>query len=146
MTMRLPLIALAAAVLLLTGCSNPPPAPADAIEPTEPTVECLTVTDGAINALQALAKENVTIERATAVTDKPEGPWYVAAEFTIDYGFDDIETDTATWITRQDPTTATDAAYLSVDAVAAVVTDYLREPGASASDPGAELAQDCLQQ
>ena len=138
-----------AAILLLAGCSSTSPDidPKDDEATPSATSEfpCLEVSDGALGGLQTLAKDNVTFLRAVAVTDNPEGPWYVAAEFEVDYGFDDIQTDTATWITQQDPTTATDAAYLSVDAVAAEVTEYVRQPGGSAADRGAELAQDCLE-
>lgn len=142
-------LAIAAVALILAGCSSRAPEgrPVGEADP-EPTstVECLTVTDGALNGLQTHAKDNVTFTRAVAVTDAPEGPWYVAAEFDIDFGFDEIETDTAVWITQQDPTTSDDAAYLAVDALAEEVADFYRQPDGSAADAGARAAQDCLEQ
>ena len=142
-------LAIAAVALVLTGCSSREPEgrPVGERDP-EPTstVECLTVTDGALNGLQAHAKDNVTFTRAVAVTDAPEGPWYVAAEFNIDFGYDDVETDTAVWITQQDPTASDDAAYLAVDALAEEVADFYRLPNGSAAAPGAIAAQECLEQ
>lgn len=144
------LIPALAAVLLLSGCAGTPTGQVSRNGESNRTPSatsefpCLEVSPGALGGLQTLAKDNVTFLRAAAVTDDPDGPWYVAAEFEVDYGFDDVETATATWITQQDPTTAEDAAYLAVDALAAEVTDYVRQPGGSAADRGAELAQECL--
>ncbi|WP_460719131.1 hypothetical protein [Microbacterium aureliae] len=97
------------------------------------------MTDGARAGLQwGLDDAGIgyTIERLAAV--EAEAGWFVAAHVVGEAG----DTD-AVWWTTQDPTTASDAAYLSVDAVAAVASSFVMPENLSGTDP-VEAALDCL--
>jgi hypothetical protein len=151
-------IAITAIVLILTGCSLSLPRPTietDAATPTPPPTEaeaptdvgdpgCIAVSDGAIAGLQwgfDDKQPGFTVVQAAGY-DVPE--WdsltLVAAEFTGP----GIESQVALWATQADVTTATDAAYNSIDFVAAEFTSYLRPPSAPTSLPEFALVKDCL--
>lgn len=135
----------AAALLLLTSCF-PTPRHTSEPEPTEPVADCLTVSTEAQASLQKHLDAKLpdqTINEAAAVlspnaTDD-EPAWFVAAN--VDSQGDNV---TAIWFTVNDPTEPTENAFLSVDAMAEVISDYARPDGASIVMEGAQQAEACL--
>lgn len=133
-----PIILIAAAALLLTGCTATT-APQAAAPTAEPAVECVTISDGVAAALEAGLKPDITLTSyAAAPSPTTDGLWYVAATYTTAGSEGE-----AVWITQQNPT-GTDAAFLSVDAVAEQISTYHRLEGGSITAPGATEATACL--
>ena len=138
--MRHKLAVLTLAALTLTGCSSTATASPEEQEEAEAS-DCVTVSDGVATALaNGIDQTSVTLDRfAAAPSPDTDGLWYIAAHW------DDGELDgEATWATTQDPT-GTDAAFLSVDAVAETISIYNRLEGGTAAAPGAQAATACLQ-
>ncbi len=123
-----------AAILLLAGCTA---TPAD----EEQSSDCLTVSDAVQAALQAgIDTPDVDLGAMAAVASpSEEDVWYVSATYqTPD------DDGTATWLTKQNPTTADDADFLSVDEVAENLSGFDRVQDGTSQTPGAVAATACL--
>jgi len=109
-------------------------------EPTTPA-HCLTISDGAQTTLQRHLQGGTIIRDVAAVLSPVTGDgWFVAA--TLDVQGDEV---TAIWYTVNDPTAEGDNAYMSVDAMAATISDFMRPTNATGTEDGADLARGCLQ-
>lgn len=132
-------IALTAA-LILTGCSAGTNSSARDDEPQAPPAHCLTLSEGALESLQRhLQGGTLILDIAAALSPTTGEAWFVAA---------DVDSDgtkvRAIWYTMNDPTAEGENAYLSVNAMAATLSDYNRPTDATGTEDGAQLAEDCL--
>lgn len=136
--MRHKIALLTAAALLLTGCSSTATASPEP-EATEDSPECVMVSEGTANALRnGITDSAVTLGDIAAAEAPNSDAWFVAAEYTSP------DTDgVAVWYTTHDPA-GDDNAFVSIDAVAEVISMYQRPTDASAAMEGAGLAEACL--
>lgn len=125
-----------AALLLLTGCA---PATTPTATPAEAD-NCLTVSSSALASLQRHLDAKMTSQQIihSAAVESGEG-WYLAAR--VDSQGDNV---TAVWFTTSNPTVDEENAYVSVDAMAETISDYLRPTGFNVALPGAKQALACL--
>lgn len=123
------------AAFMLTGCVTITPQ-AQAPAPTD----CLAIHPDAQASLQKHLDAKMTPQAILAIHAlEADDGWYVAAQ--VDSQGDDV---TAVWYTTSDPTAAGENAYVSVDAMAETISDYLRPTGASIAPEGAREAEACL--
>lgn len=132
-------------VMLSAGCAPAAPRPVETVsEAAEQLPEnCLTPTDGAVQALQddvIATLGDVTFEGAGVIkSDSGDDFWYIALEFD-----EDGSSRTATWGTMQDPTTETDIAYVAVDDMAPLVSTYKQPADFAGTTSSLVGADDCI--
>jgi hypothetical protein len=98
------------------------------------------VSDGTAQALRdGITDPDVTIDKIAAVPSPNSDAWFVAAEYTATGS-----SGTAVWYTTHDPAGA-DNAFVSIDAVAEVISTFKRPADASIAMEGAQLAEGCLE-
>lgn len=123
------------AALALTGCAPLTPQAQPAT-----SAACLEIHPDAEASLQKHLDAKMTPQRILEIRSvEADDGWYVAAH--VDSQGDAV---TAVWYTSNDPAAAGENAYVSVDAMAETISDYLRPVGASANMEGAQQAEACL--
>lgn len=129
----LPLVA----VLGLTGCVS---LDGPVVKNIDRPSNCLTIHPDAQASLQKHLDAKMTPQAILAIHAlEADDGWYVAAH--VDSQGDAV---TAVWYTSNDPAAAGENAYVSVDAMAETISDYLRPTGAGIEIEGAQQAEACL--
>jgi hypothetical protein len=139
-------------IVLLVSCRPGAPDPVDAepdlsTYPPAAPVECIPMSAGAIAGLQwgfDDKQPGFSITRAVAYDPVEWDSLYIVAAGFVGPGLGE---NVGLWATQQDPATAEDAAYNSVDAFAAEFTSYVQPAGInSANAPGVDEVRECLVQ